>query len=244
MPLVVSPAMTSPKKSKESRFTAQYDRGISTFCQLFIHWMDRNRWTHPVLIDLVRSCLDGASWLHSSQISALRQGKLRNPGPRGFIAIAELNKAMYLYKTKKQLIPNTTTDLNYLQGYAVTEDGVPPEVGWWFEVFCGQRVPKDVDLAQQFHTEIEAEAFSLGYARLVRRLMASKGYDLFESLDKVVRNYYPAGDQDRVKKLSSVLLNQSVWSPVELSLELPALIAVTSELGGPATQEQLFDDIR
>lgn len=236
-------AMTNLKNSRESRFAQEYDEGIATFCRLFIHWMDSNRWTHPVLIELVRAALDGASWLHSSQITALRQGKLRNPGPRGFIAIAELNKAMFEYKTSKRLVPGTTTDLNYLQGYAITENGAPPEVGWWFEVFCGQRIPKDVDLDIQFRTDIEAADFSRGYARLVRQLMAYRGFDLFENLDKVVKTYYPAGDQDRVQKVSSVLLNQAVWTPEELRIELPALVAVSTELGGPASQEQLIDEI-
>ncbi|NDC90063.1 MAG: hypothetical protein EB075_14910, partial [Bacteroidetes bacterium] len=144
--------------------------------------MDSNRWTHPVLIELVRCCLDGAGWIHSSQISALRQGRLRNPGPRGFIAIAELNKALHIYKTTKKLIPNTATDLTYLQAFTITENGEPPEPGWWFEVFCGFRTPSDVDLDVAFRTEIAAAEFSRSYARLVRELMAKKGYDIFDSL--------------------------------------------------------------
>ena len=236
--------MANSKKRAPSRFQTQYDAGIVTFCRLFTHWMDTNRWTHPIFIDLVTCCLDGSTWFHSSQISSLRQSKLRNPGPRGFMAIAELNKAIHRYKTTKALIPNTKSDSTYLQSYAITEDGEAPDVGWWFEVFCGYRVPKDIDLDTVFRTEADASEFSRNYAKLLRQLITDHGFNLIDHLDQVLRTYYPAGDRDRVAKLGDILLNRSVWTIEEANVELPALLAMTSELGGPTTQEELMAAIR
>ena len=202
--------------------------------------MDKNRWSHPAIVALSRNCLDGVGWLHSSQISAIRHNNICNPGPRTFVAIAELNKAVHAYATRKRLIPNTKSDELYLQAYAITEDGSPPEPGWWFEVFVGYRVPKDVPLDIVFMDDAHAASFSRNYARIVRKLLADNSFDLLDDLDRVIRAHYPAGDAERVRKLVAVIMQKAIWSSVEAEVELPALTAFTAELGGPSTQEDML----
>ena len=80
---------------------AKYDQGVRNFALLFTRWMDLNGWSHPVMVALAKSALDGTSWLHSSQISGLRHGKLVSPGPRTFKAIQVLNYYLWLYKTEE-----------------------------------------------------------------------------------------------------------------------------------------------
>lgn len=236
--------MSNPKQGTSNRFIEQYRTGTQVFCQLFTHWMDRNRWTHPVMIKLIRAVLDGECWLHSSQISAIRHGTPKNPGPRSFMAIAELNLAIHEYATRKRLIPNTTTDLDYLQGFAVTEDGEAPSAGWWFEVFCGYRVPKDIELNTIFYDDEQAAAFSENYGRLIRQLVVTSGFDLLDDLPRVLRLHYPAGDTPRVDKLTEVLMKRTKWSAAEAHLELPALVGLSAELGGPANQDELLATTR
>lgn len=236
--------MTNPSTGTPNRYLEQYRTGTLTFCQLFTHWMDRNRWTHPVMIRLITAVLDEECWLHSSQISAIRHGRPKNPGPRSFMAIAELNRAVHEYATKKKLIPNTKTDSDYLQAFAVTEDGEAPPAGWWFEVFCGYRVPKDVPLNTTFIDDAHAASFSENYGRLVRQLFVTGGYDILDDLPRVLRLYYPAGDAQRVQKLTEVLMKRSHWTASEAHQELPALVGLTAELGGPTNQEILLDVTR
>lgn len=232
--------MVDTNSANENRFQRQFNEGIDTFCLLFTHWMDKNGWTHPVMLKLFRCCLDGASWFHSSQISAIRQRKLVSPGPRSFMAIAELNRCMHEYATRKRLLPNTKTDIDYLQGYAVTENGEAPGAGWWYEVFCGYRTPTDVPLDNPFPTEHSAAAFSQHIGRLVRRAMAHSGLDLIEDLDRVIRDCYPAGDEARVSKLRAVLLATEVWTPAEAHNELTALCELLSSLDTPVTRSELL----
>jgi len=232
--------MASSDTDKTLAIMDSYNRGVLTFAKLFTRWMDTNGWSHPVMTHLARNALGGTAWLHSSQISGLRHGKLVSPGPRTFIAIAELNRCLYLYITNKTLIPGTASSNHYTNGYCIIEDGVPPTSGWWFEVFCGQRIPKDIDLSASYYSEDDASTLSRNWAKAFRRLVSSNGYDIYEDLDKVLRLYYPAKDVDRLDLIIRVVRSEAVWAPEQLANEIPALTKLTAALGGPQTEEELI----
>ena len=63
----------------KSDYKQSYEAGIRVFALLFTRFMDLNGWSHPVMVSLARAALDDVSWLHSSQISGLRHGKLISP---------------------------------------------------------------------------------------------------------------------------------------------------------------------
>ena len=217
-----------------------YQTGIKTFGALFTRLMDANGFSHPQMVSLTRSCLDGVSWLHSSQISGLRHCKLISPGPRTLIAIERLNFYLHRFQTQKKLLPNTSSSNAYSEAWAVTEDGEPPSLGWWMEVFCGQRVPKDIDLFESFFTSETARTTSTAWGTLVRKLFIQQELDLITQLDETLRNSYPAGDHHRMKKVRDVVMGQDTWSPDELQMELPAITALTASLGGPTTEDDLL----
>ena len=217
-----------------------YEAGIKTFGALFTRFMDTNQFSHPQMVSLTRACMDGVSWLHSSQISGLRHCKLLGPGPRTFIAIYWLNWYLHRYITQKQLLPNTSSSNAYAHAWAVTEDGEPPSVGWWMEVFAGLRTPKDIDLTSEYFSEDQAERKSAEFAALTRKLMMAGGVDIVLDLDHFVRECYPAGDHKRVSQLKAVLMGQAYWSADELANELPALTALVSRLRGPKNEDELL----
>ena len=220
-----------------------YANGAILFARLFTRWMDTNEWSHPVMTHLARNALGGTAWLHSSQISGLRHGKLTSPGPRTFLAISELNRYLHIYLTEKKLIPGTSSSNYYNNGYCIIEDGVPPSAGWWFEVFCGVRTPKDIDLSSTFYTESDASTISRAWAKIFRRLVSSKGYDIYEDLDTVLRLYYPAKDIDRLELITRVVRSETVWTPDQLVNEVPAVTKLTAALGGPEMEEELLMEI-
>lgn len=235
--------MPKLKGDAQNPYLQRYNSGIQTFRRLFIHWMDTNRWSHPVMIKLTKACLDGVVWLHSSQISAIRSGELLNPGPRTFIAIAELNKAIHLYKTTKQLLPGTKTDLEYLQAYAITHNGEAPGPDWWYGVFIGYIEPTDVPFELVFCNDLRAAEFSERFARYMRRLLAANDYDVFADLKQAIHRHYPACEEDRANKLAKVLHNQATWTPEEAQLELDALAGMSAQLGGASTTEELLSKL-
>ena len=228
--------MPSPLAGHESRF----EEGNKVFARLFSRWMDMNSWSHPVMVGLARGCMGDVGWLHSSQISGLRHARLRSPGPRTFIAIAELNHALWEYQTKKKLIPGTTSSNAYRDPYVITENGHAPSVGWWVEVFCGTRAPQEISLDTPEFTEAQAEAVSKALARYIRRLAALSDYDPVDDLDAVIREHYPSRERDRVETIKQVLKGTKTFHAPELAAEMEALTQMSSSMSGVRTQEDLL----
>jgi hypothetical protein len=217
-----------------------YAEGSRTFQLLFTRWMDTNEWSHPVMTRLAKAALNDVGWLHSSQISGLRHGKLESPGPRTFLAIERLNFYLHRYATEKKLIPNTDSSNSYSKAFAITEDGKAPSLGWWVEVFCGVRKPKDIDLGESWFSEPMASELSASWGTLIRKLFRDQDRDLIVELDSVIRQNYPARDQRRIERLRAVIQAQGTWTAEELTTELPAISALTASLGGPATESELM----
>jgi hypothetical protein len=216
------------------------------FSCLFTKWMDTNAWSHPVMVQLAAGCLElpgGKGWLHSSQISGLRHGKLSSPGPRTFMAIERLNFYLHRYATERRLLPGSSSSTFYSEPYVITEDGAPPPLGWWMEVFCGARIPRDIDISTRFYTTEHAHTASSNWAKLIRRLLIDSGHDIIDELDRIVRLHYPVREPERVERLVAVIQSRSQWNPDELQQELPAITALTAALGGPANKEALLKAI-
>ena len=214
----------------------QYNAGIARFAALFTRLMDLNEFSHPTMVAWARNCMHGVSWLHSSQISGLRHGKLVSPGPRTFIAIQQLNWYLHRYATEKKLIPNTDSSNSYRNGFAITENGEAPSVGWFLEVFCGQRKPTDIDLYEIYLTDAQAKDKSERWAKVIRSLMMQNGIDIISELKDVLKSRYPARDEHRVQKVEQVLLRGDTWTAEELKIELPAITALSASLGGPSDE--------
>jgi hypothetical protein len=155
-----------------------------------------------------------------------------------------LNYFIWRYSTEKKLLPNSAGSNFYANAYAITEDGKPPEIGWWVEVFCGTRIPKDIDLHQRIYTEDQAREMSANWARQCRRLLGQKGYDLIEELPSAVRRHYPVRDAARVSKTLDVVANKDHWTAHELSNELPALVGMFEDLGSSLTEDELIKAIK
>lgn len=233
--------MTTP--ALEDRYRKQYEEGIKTFALLFTRFMDLNGWSHPVLVQLAKCAMEGTSWLHSSQISGLRHGKLLSPGPRTFIAIQVLNAALYYYKQDKKLVPGTTSSNHYQDPWVILENGNPPTLGWFMEVFAGERVPQDIDLGEGVFTPVKAEEISISYGKLIRKLMVLNDFDPVLDSTEVVRKFYPAKDSERVERILDVLRAENTWEPEELQNEIPALVTFSKGLQGPEDEKALLEKL-
>lgn len=208
--------------------------------------MAENNWSHPVMIKLGAGCLQlsGKAWLHSSQIAGLRHAKLSNPGPRAFVGIERLNYYLYRYRDEKLLLPGSRSANDYADAQPILENGLPPELGWWVEIFCGYRVPKDLDLDAPHFSEANATKISQEWGKLARRLLTTKGYDIVTDLNRACENHYLVQSQTRLRKFKDVLFNKEAWTAEELQIELPTLTQFSASLGGPASEEDLFKTLQ
>lgn len=204
----------------------EYDIGKRRFSVLFTRWMDGNEWSHPVMVQLATACLQnksGKGWLHSSQISGLRHGKLESPGPRTFVAIERLNTYLFEYKQTGKSLPGGVSQDHYKYAQPITERGKVPSLGWFFEVFCGVVTPSDYDLDTRLISDMEAGRYSAEMGKSIRRSLIESKVDIITDLDRIVRDLYPVREESRVSKLISVIKGQGQWTGEELQLEEAAL---------------------
>jgi len=180
----------------------QYEKGKRTFGILLSNWMNRNQWSHPAMVALARQVC-GNSWLHSSQISGLRHAGLTSPGPRQFITLEQLNKAIHKHQLTSKVISGTDSSRTYKNAQPIIEadSTEPPPLGWFIEVFCGYREPNCPELVGgKVFSDKAALEFSKRYGRDLRARIAASGEDLVEQLASIINRHYPARDDDRVAK--------------------------------------------
>lgn len=239
MTLLLEDSSLQGDESIQNRF----DAGRLLFSRLIATWMSQNDWSHPVMIRLASACLQlprQKGWLHSSQIAGLRHATLGAPGPRCFVGIERLNYHLYLYRTEGKLLPGTMSSNDYQDPWVITENGQPPSLGWWVEVFCGYRVPRDIELGVARFTDTTAHRFSKAWGAYARQLLINKKYDIISDLPTVIRNYYPAEGITRIRKLQDVIYSRDAWTPDELTVELPTITQFTAALGGPDSEQDLL----
>lgn len=236
----------SPHLSEEAgSVIAAYAAGGQVFSRMFTRWMDGNGWSHPTMTRLARGCTGGKEgWLHSSQIANLRHGATRNPGPRTFVGIERLNYYLWRWRDQKKLIPGTTSSNDYTEAEPIVEDGKPPSLGWFFEVFCGYRTPRDFDLGLIRVPPDQAERMSRVLGRMIRRLMIDRGMDPVEDLTSVLAGYTTREPTslERVRRMA--LLAQPLTAD-ELEAELQNVHTLLGTLGSSIpTEDALLAEIR
>lgn len=152
------------------------------------------QWTQPQLLKLTDAVVGGRH-LHSSQISGFATGKLREPAPKIFIVIGNLNQA----------IASRQAPIEYRElweGKQVIRDknkNALDSVGC-FLAFTGQ-----IDLgfgeSLRIPEEMAADA-SRRLGRFMRQKLSMAGIDFIEDLKETTCNYSP--------EVKSLLIGQTV----------------------------------
>lgn len=211
------------------------DAGAIAFGKWLCRFMDGNGISHPQLVALCKICSGGKALLHSSQIANLRAARLKSPGPRGFVALEYLMKAVWAYQDslRRGAEQDASTPRFGNLGVLVErmdimadEDGNPVTVGYLVEVFAGLR-PVPIDLTINVHSESDAMKVSKNAGRLVRKLMAAHDMDPIDD-SALVANLYPGSSQQR-SEFASLLMGEAVWEPEFLEENVSRLSKLVRE---------------
>jgi hypothetical protein len=221
-----------------------YEHGTNQFASMMVRWMDGNSWSHPIIIQLGKACMgDREGWLHSSQISNLRAGKTRNPGPRTFVAIERLNYYLYRFHAQKALIPNTKKSNHYVDALPITDGGLPPSLGWFNEVFTGYRLITSPDLKSSVVPPEQAAIISKRLGRLLRERMIIKELDIVEDVSSMFYTYYPTKEKASFDRIHSLLMGQAL-NAKDLQHEMPNLAHLLTKLGLEVDHHELLTKVR
>jgi len=225
----------------EIDYDVRFENGVEHFQMVFKVWMDRNKFSHPGMAKLAKSNLNGASWLHSSQISGLRHSKLKSPGPKVFAAISHLNRALHEFKTDKKLIPGTGSSNEYFEPFCLLlEDGSVPASSWWYSLFIGETVCETIDFSIPLIDPSEANNISRRIYKLINSLASNSQSDVLAVLDSycLAQNIDPSGETGTI--LDKFLSSGSI--PVlDLPTNLKYIAGIVGILGGPDTTAKLLE---
>ena len=202
----------------------QHQRGIHAFALMFRRWVDSNNWSHARMVAAAHQAT-GHAWLHSSQIAGLLVGRLTNPGPRVFMALASLNRVVA--QVEEGEAPACISDMALFRGRRALRDitGKPLDMHDLIDVFCGLVELPDIGS----YDPQEAARISTGLSRLVRGWFIRQGLDPYDHIDQFLAAY-AADAPDEEKKLVGVLLRGSTYPPEDIPEILERYAAALNRL--------------
>lgn len=206
------------------------DAAAIAFSRYFCAWMDGNGWSHPQLVALCKKCTGDKALFHSSQIAGLRAARLKSPGPRSFVALEYLMRAIEsLHKvgfTEGKALFGELTHLVEHAEIMRDEEGNPATTGFLLEVFVGLR-PVPIDLSKIVYNEKQADDLSNKAGRLLRKLMAIQDMDPISDAGVVATKYQ--GTQQQRTKLAGVIKGVETWDSEEIEEVLGRLSKLLRE---------------
>lgn len=125
---------------------ARRTRGRVHTSNVQIHWFERNNWSHPIFADLCDWALDENGSVHPSQISHIRNHKMRMFGLKVLDGFGAVNLAVWAYHNDRSLLKrlgcrplNQTVSEILDRSTEVLHPltGVPLDQGGWMLLFMG-----------------------------------------------------------------------------------------------------------
>ena len=144
--------MTTTKPATLDRTTVlennedRRDFGKQHTSAVLVYWLSRNDWSHPNLELLANWALDEEGALHTSQISHIRNGRMRMLGVKTIDALGAINLATWAYHHDKALLKELGTgqltakiEELLLDAEAVIDPRTnePLTQGGWMELYLG-----------------------------------------------------------------------------------------------------------
>ncbi len=204
-------------------FEPRLGNGAVVYGRWFGKTLDANGWSHPKLVKLAQRATNELL-VHSSQIGGLRAGLLKSPGPRSFASIVFLFHEIDLYQKGEQHKDSPSFEgLESLIENAVImrdDDGNPASLGFHYEVFCGWRMPPEMDHRIDY-SAAQAELISKNAALYVRRLMIAERMDPISDLIRLKKAF--STDKNLQEEFGNVIWEQTTWDPDDLDHAISCL---------------------
>ncbi len=211
-------------------FEPRLGSGAVVYGRWFGKTLDANGWSHPKLVSLSKHVTE-VGYVHSSQIAALRTGVLKSPGPRSFASMVFLMHEIDLYQKGQQHQDSPTfKGFEALVENAVImrdDDGNPASLGFHFEVFCGWRMPPEMDHHIDY-SAAQAELMSKNAALYIRRLMIAERMDPISDLNRLKRAFSP--DKSLQEQFGNVIWEQATWHSDDLDHAMSGLSNVLAKV--------------
>ncbi|MFZ9995807.1 hypothetical protein [Vulcanococcus sp.] len=202
------------------------NRGRIHTSNVQIQWFDRNSWSHPVFADLCDWALDENGSVHPSQISHIRNHKMRMFGLKVLDGFGAVNLATWAYHHDPQLLQvmgcrplNQTVEEILKRSSAVLNPitGCPLDQGGWMLLFMGYIEIPNVPSGAVDPSDSEFLTAMDLLGPYVSAVMQSMGMDVWTAHSKV------SGAMDnpaKAKKLMAVAAGVDRYDAKTLAADL------------------------
>ena len=216
---------------------------------VMIHWIAQNRWSHPILEELATWALQEEGALHTSQISHIRNGRMRMLGVKTVDALGAINLALWAYQQGDRpllkvlgtapLSPRIEELLVDAVPLIDPRSEAPLSQGGFMELYLGYVHIPGVIGGGSSATDLASLAEKLGpYLEAVIR---ASGVDFIEARQAFAK---ALGDEAKAKKLVAAAAGLDTLSAEELSTQVQAICAGLERIDGKArTPEELAQEL-
>ena len=229
----VLPALVRKGISKDN--AERREAGRVHMSATMIHWLARNDWSHPTLVNLACWAMNEDAVMHTSQASHIRNGKTRMIGLKSLDAFGTINLAVWAYHNNKRLLKKLGVGQITAEIEAHIRDaewienpitGLPLDQGGWMCLYLGYiKIPNVVGGPKG------DEQFALATARLgtyVQNAIAQSGKD-FPAATSVFCEQLGV---ERGSRLIQVALGLQPYEATELQRDLREICDALSRLDG------------
>lgn len=203
---------------------------------VMIYWLAQNDWSHPAVEALAVWALNEEGVVHTSQISHIRNGKIRMMGVKTLDAFGAINLAIWAFQNDRDLLEKmgtaaVTPRIEELIREAIfiqdPRTGLPLDQGGWMLLYLGYISIAEVVGGAKGDQNIEMAVER--FPRYASRLISASGTDFIEVkaiAEKVFRS--PA----QASKLIAVAAGLDQYEPEEFSRDVADICTVFTLLDG------------
>ncbi len=210
--------------------------GSDHMASAIIYWLSRNDWSHPNMETLAEWALNEPGTLHTSQISHIRNGRLRMLGVKSTDALAAINLAVWAYKNDRQrlkalgcgpITANIETLIRDAESLTNPQTNCPLDVGGWINVYIGYlKLPEVVDCIENA-PDLKAIAKKVG--PYIFNVITTSGHDMAQARElfgKVLSN------ETKAMKLIAVAAQIQELSAKELDNDVKSICLALEAIDG------------
>lgn len=215
---------------------------------VMIYWLAQNSWSHPALEALAVWALAEEGVMHTSQISHIRNGKMRMMGVKTLDAFGAINLAVWAFRNDRVLFEKIGTAAvtprieDLIREAIFIEDprsGLPLDQGGWMLLYLGYLSIAGVVGGAKGDQNMERAVSH--FPRYASRLIFRSGKDFIEAraiAEKVFRS------PEQASKLIAVAAGLDQYEPEQLSRDAADICKVFTLLDDkPRTPIGLIEDL-
>lgn len=225
------------------------DSGRNHLSSLMIWWFAKNEWSHPIFSDLADWSLNETGAVHPSQLSHIRNKKMRMMGLKVLEGFAQVNLAVYAYQEDKRNgtdrsdsllsrlgVRTTTAQIEeYIRDATVIVNPITKEPCWqgdFMGIFLGYIKVSGVLVGRTEYDPSTMNVLASDVGPVIAARFKTAQRDIWDIRETAITIF---GDEVRANKLVSVATGMARYDGNELQRDISEIALILTEITSSVT---------